>query len=146
MKVILLQDIPKVGKKDEIKEVSEGFARNFLFAKKLAVLATETESKKLVQKKEKKEKELSKEKEIYQKIAEKLKTMTLDFKMKVGGGGKAFGSVTKNDISEALKQKGIKIEKDWIEDEHIKTTGEKKVQIRFPQGIKGEARIIINSE
>ena len=146
MKVILLQDVPKIGRKNEVKEVSEGFARNFLFPKKLAVQASDAELKKLTQTKEKKEKGFAEEKEVYQKMAEELKTITLDFKMKVGDGGKTFGSVTKKDISEALKQKGIKIEKDWIEDEHIKTIGEKMVRIRFPQGIEGEVKIIVNAE
>ncbi|MDP3710465.1 MAG: 50S ribosomal protein L9 [bacterium] len=146
MKIVLLQDVPKIGRKNEVKEVSEGFARNFLFARKLAVQASDAELKKLTQAKEKKEKGLTEEKEIYQKLAEKLKTITLNFKMKVGDGGRAFGSVTKNDIQEALQQKGFKIEKDWIDDEHIKTTGEKMVQIRFPQGIEGEVRIIVNAE
>ena len=146
MKVILLQDVPKIGKKGDVKEVSEGFARNFLFPRKLAVLASKAELQKLTDVKEKKEKEASKEKEVYQKMIEKLKDLTLNFKMKMGEGGKAFGAVTKNDIYEALHKKGIEIEKDWIEDEHIKTTGEKMVEIKFPQGIKGEIKINIESE
>ena len=146
MKIILLQDIPKIGSKNEVKEVSEGFARNFLFPRKLAVLATEVELKKLIQVKEKKEKESSKEKEVYQKTVEKLKDLTLNFKMRVGEGGKAFGSVTKNDIHEALRKKGIEVEKDWVEDEHIKTAGEKTVEIKFPQGVKGEVKIKVEAE
>ena len=146
MKVILLQDVSKIGRKDEVKEVSEGFARNFLFPKKLAVLATETELKKISVRKENREKESAKEQENYQKIAEQLKKITLNFKLKVGEKGQSFGSVTANDICEALKQNSIEVEKGWIEDEHIKTTGEKTVKIEFPQGTAGEVKIKVEAE
>ena len=100
MKVILLKDVKKVGRKGEIKEVSDGFGRNFIIAKGLGLPATEIELKKYSSGKEQQEKEKNREKEIHQKIADKLKTMVLDFKVKVGEKGKAFGSITGTDIHE----------------------------------------------
>lgn len=146
MKVILTQDIPKVGKKHEVKEVSPGFARNFLFPKHVAVHATEENLRKLFSQKEQKEKSHSLELQRYQEMAEKLKSLMLEFKIKVGEKGQAFGSLNSSKITEALRQKGIEIDKEWLEEEHIKSTGEKLIKIKFPHGIEGEVKIKIEAE
>ena len=146
MKVILLQDVRSVGRKNEVKEVSPGFARNFLFSKKTAIPATEENLRKLTSQKEQKEKTLSRETEKYQDLAEKLKSQVLEFKIKVGEKGKAFGSITSSKIAEALQKKGIEIEKEWLPEEHIKSTGEKTVKIKFPHNVTGEIRVRIEAE
>lgn len=147
MKVILLQDVPNVGRKNEVKEVNSGFARNFLLARKLAIPATEGTVQKINQEKEQKEKAKSKKYEEGKKLVEKLKSLTLNFKVKIGEKGKSFGSVTETKIVEALKKLNFNIDKDWILlEEHIKTTGDKVVKIKFPQGLVGEIKIKVEAE
>ncbi len=146
MKVILLQDVRNVGRKNEVKEVSPGFARNFLFSKKAAIPATEENLRKLASSKEQKEKSLSRETQKYREMAEKLKSLVLEFKIKVGEKGQAFGSITSAKLTEALRKKGIDIEKEWLPEEHIKSTGEKTVKIEFPYGIIGEVKVRIEAE
>lgn len=104
MKVILLQDVKKVGKKNEIVEVSDGYARNFLIAKKLAVAASSTSLEVLNnQKQADKEQELELERQANE-LKKQLETITLNFKVKVGAGGKVFGSVSTKAIVEKLKK------------------------------------------
>jgi len=180
MKVILLQDIPKVGRKNEVKDVSDGFARNFLLARNLAKPATASAIDVLSRQITRETKEKSEEQQKNQTIVEKINKTVLKFKVKVGEKGKktnglfagsllteasqasvirkrsqgfpeegnrAFGSVTPLKITEALKKQGVEIEKDWISlEESIKTTGEHKVKIKFPQGVSGEVKIIVEAE
>ena len=147
MKIILLQDIPTVGRKSEIKEVREGYARNFLLPRKLAVAATGEAVKRLERESAIKEAHLQTLERTYREISEKLKNITLTFKMKVGERGKAFGSISEEDIKTGLKEEGIKIEKNWLDLEaHIKTTGPHRVPIKFPHDIKGEIRVIVEAE
>ena len=147
MKIILLQDVPALGKRNEVKEVSGGYARNFLLPRRLAEVATDTAIASLTAKKARDEKAKSDEEKKYTATADKLKTVALSFKVKIGGKGKAFGSVSAVKIQEALQKQGIHVEKDWIMlDTPIKTTGEKVVGIKFPHDTKGEVKIIVEAE
>jgi len=147
MKVILLQDVRGTGRKDEIKEVSDGFARNFLIPGKLAVVATAGVLKNYSGKMKARENAKNKELEKYQKTAEELSSAVLNFKMKTGGKGKTFGSVSASEIQKALREKGYNVQKDWLElEENIKTTGEKVVGLNLPQGVKTKIRIKIEGE
>lgn len=147
MKVILLQEIPKLGHKNEVKNVADGYARNFLFPRKLAKPATEAALKILEEQKAREERERSIEYQKYKALAEKLKSLTLTFKVKIGEKGRAFGSVTAVKIRDALKKQGIEAEKEWIElDEPFKTAGEYAVKIKLPQGLKGEIKIVVEAE
>ena len=147
MKVILLADVPALGRKDEVKEVSGGYARNFLLPRRLAEPATDAAISKLGAKKTAAEHKKSQELTEHQSAAEKLKSIALSFRVKLGEKGKAFGSVNAAKIQEALARQGIRVEKDWIvQDEPIKTTGEKTVSIQFPHHIKGEVKIVIQPE
>ena len=148
MKIILLQDVAHVGKKNEITDVSDGFARNFLFPKKLALLANEQTQLTLVANKESEERKKSAEREKYVKLAEKLRSLHVVIKIKVGGKGKAFGSVTAAKIAEQLKaQHHIEIEKEWIHlDEPLKSTGIKEVPVKFPYGIESALMVTIEPE
>ncbi|MBI3442204.1 MAG: 50S ribosomal protein L9 [Candidatus Sungbacteria bacterium] len=145
MKIILLQDVPHVGKKNEIKEVSGGFARNFLFPRKLAVPATEQAQRSLATKKEHDEKRKSAAQKQYQKLAEKLQGLQVLIRIKIGERGKAFGSVNAAKIVEQLKtQHHIELEKEWLRlDEPLKSTGVKEVPVRFPQGVEGTITVDI---
>jgi len=147
MKVILLQNIPSVGRRDDIKDVREGYARNFLFPQKLAVLATQEVIKKLEQEKAKKEERLHAHRTKYEEAREKLKNITITFRMKMGEKGKAFGSVSEEDIAQELKKQGVRVEKGWIAlAEHIKTTGTHAVPIQFPHSIRGEVNVTVEAE
>jgi len=110
MKVILLQDIKSVGKKDEIINANDGYARNYLFPKKLAIEATKENTLKLEAKKKSMQNKKNIEIEEAKKIAEQIKTLTLDITVKAGENGKIFGGVTSKEIAEGLeKQHKIKV-------------------------------------
>lgn len=146
MKVILQQEVPKLGHAGDIKEVSDGFARNFLIPRDLALPATpQTIKAHQVQLKAKAEHETA-ERKHFEDLAEKLKSTELNFKIKVGEKGQPFGSVSVQDIMEELAKEGIKIEKQWIELEHgIKTTGEHSVKVKFPHQIESEIKIQVEA-
>ena len=147
MKVVLLQDIPHIGKKYEVKEVRDGYARNFLLPRKLAEVETEKTRGALALKKENESREQSDEYQNYKALAEELRSHTLQLKMKMGEKGKAFGSVTAAKIRDELKKHKIDVEKDWILlDESIKTAGENRVRIKFPQGVAGSIKVMVESE
>ncbi|OHA03572.1 MAG: 50S ribosomal protein L9 [Candidatus Sungbacteria bacterium RIFCSPHIGHO2_02_FULL_52_23] len=147
MKVILLKDIPTLGRARDIKNVSDGYARNFLLPRKLAIPATDTLLAGAGARQAREAQAQSSKEAVWRAYAEKLKTMTLTFKTKMGEKGKAFGSIGAAAIHDALKKQGITVNKDWIMlDEPIKTAGEKKVAIKFPHGIMGEVTILIEPE
>lgn len=147
MKIILLQDVSKVGRKNEVKEVSDGYARNFLFAKNLAKPASAENIKSLESQKIKEENKKSEEYQRYNNLVGKLENISLHFKVKMGEKGRAFGSVTPLKITEALEKQGVGVEKDWILlEDSIKTTGEQKVKIKLPQGLMGEVKILVEAE
>ena len=148
MKVILLADIKNVGKKDEILNANDGYARNFLFPKKLAVEATPDNLKKLNDKKasEAHKKELDKQKA--KEIAEKINKLELELKVKAGENGKIFGWITAKEISEELKkQNNIEVDKQKIVLlETIKTLGKFTIDIKLYEGITAKLTIDIKSE
>lgn len=143
MKIILLQDVKKLGRAGEVKEVTEGYARNFLFAKKLATVATE-EIVVEVENKRKQEMRLrEEEKEKTRDLARKLKDAKITIKSK-GKDGKLFGSVGSGDICEALRKEGFEIDrKSVILNKAIKEVGEYEVNIDLGHGIKAEIRVVI---
>lgn len=146
MKVIFIKDISGVARKNEIKDVAEGYARNFLFGRGLAIPATDAAIRSVEDEKMRKTAEEEKEKAYFRELAEKLSTTPLVFKVKMGEKGKAFGSVGPAKITDALKKRGIVIEKSWLAHESLKTTGEHKVAINFPHGVTGNAKVIIEPE
>lgn len=147
MKVILLQDIPKVGRKREVKEVSAGYARNFLFPKKLAEPALQNTLHTLHTKIQNETQEKTQERKKYQSLAEKLSHTILRVKMKIGEKGKTFGSVHATTIAEALKHIEIMVEKDWIDiGAPIKTIGEHQIHIKFPYNITTTLHVEVTPE
>lgn len=147
MKIILLQDISAVGRKNEVKEVRDGYARNFLLPRRFALPASDLALKDLETHKARQEKQKSDEDTRYRATAEALKKTSLRFKVKLGEKGKAFGSVSASKIRDALQKEGIAADKDWIVlDEPIKTTGEHAIEIKFPHGIVGNMKVIVEAE
>lgn len=133
MKVILTVEIKGVGKPDEIVNVSEGYARNFLFPRKMAIEGNPTNMAAWNKKKKAEESKNQKIADDAKKLASKITGVQITIKGKVGVGSKLYGSITHADITEALdKQKGIKIDKRKIElDEPIKSLGTFDVPIRL---------------
>ena len=148
MKVILLDNIKGVGKKDEVINASDGYARNFLFPKKLAVEANAENMAKLKAKQDSRSHKKEMEKEDAKKIVEKLKTIRPKMKIKTGENGKVFGGVTAKDISEILnKDYNINIDKKKIDlKESIKTLGVTKVSVKLYEGVIGEITVDIIPE
>ena len=125
MKVILLQDIRGKGKKGQMIEAYDGYARNYLLPRKMAVEATADNVNTMKMNDKAKAEQMAREKAQAQEFAEKLKDITVELKAKSGNGGRLFGSITSQEVADALKQQsGIAIDKKKIvQDEPIKSFG-----------------------
>ena len=148
MKVILLDNITGVGKKDEIINASDGYARNFLFPNKLALEANNENMSKLKAKKQSEQYKKDVNKENAEKIAKKLDDITLTIKVKAGENGKIFGGVTSKEISEELK-KQYKIDidkKKIILNENIKNLGSFDISMKLFEGVTGKLKVKVISE
>ena len=147
MKVILLSDIKGVGKKDEIINAADGYARNYLLPKKLAVEANAENMTKLNNKKEAASFKKDVEKQNAEELARKLKGIMLKLKVKAGENGKIFGGITAKEISENLKsQYNFMIDKKKIElKETIKALGEYNVPIKLFEGVVADLKIQVIS-
>ena len=147
MKVILLDNIKGVGKKDQVINASDGYARNYLFPKKLAVEANNENLLKLKAKQNSQEFKKNNEREDAIKLADKIKDITLKIKVKVGDNGKIFGGVTAKEISENLKsQFSIDIDKKKIVvGETIKNIGVFTVDIKLFEGVVGKLKVEVLS-
>lgn len=148
MKVILLQDIKNVGKKEEIINANDGYARNYLFPKKLAIEATKDNLMKLQAKKTSEANKKQAEIEANKKIAEKLEKTTLVIRAKAGANGKIFGGITSKEVSEALKSEcNIEIDKKKIVlKETIKNLGEFSAEIKFGDGVNCKLALNVQGE
>ena len=148
MKLILLEDVKGTGKKNEVVDVKDGFALNFLIPNKKAVKANNENLEELKKEKEDRKKKKEKQKENSKKIAEKLKDIKLEIKTKVGEDGRLFGTITSRDIEEnLLKQENIKIDKKRITiPEKIKVEGNYLVDIKLEEGVDAKLKIIVKGE
>lgn len=148
MKVILLKDIKGTGKKGEVKEVSDGYARNFLLSKKMAVVADSTNIKELNEKNKSKELKSQKEYEEAIELGNKMENMSVTIYSKAGEGGRLFGSITSKDISEQLKKKHeIEVDKRKISlDEPIRTLGSRFVEIKIHQKVTTKIKVDVREK
>jgi large subunit ribosomal protein L9 len=145
MKVILTQDVKKLGLKGELKEVSDGYARNFLLPKNLAVEATAKRIKELDERKVSSDRKKEKEEEQARSIKAQLEGKTINVKAKMGKDGKLYGAVTAQEISDAIKsQLGIDLDKRKVElKENIKHEGEHTVKLKIYQGVVTEITVSV---
>ena len=147
MRIIFLQDVEKMGKKFEVKDVKAGYARNFLIPKGLAKLATEEALKWLEMQKEIVEKKAEEDLKKSQGVASSMDEQEVIFTVKVGEQDQLFESITAQKISEKLKESGFDIKKNQIElAEPIKDLGEYPVKIKFEHNLEVEIKVIVNRE
>ncbi|OUS76314.1 50S ribosomal protein L9 [Paenibacillus sp. MY03] len=142
MKVIFLQDVKGQGKKGEVKDLSEGYVRNFLLPKGLAKAASDGNLKTLEVQNASETKRKAKEKEDAQALAKKLEEMTVVVKAKAGEGGRLFGAVTSKQVAEALAGLGVKIDKRKIElEDPIRTLGMTQVPVKLHPEVKAKLNV-----
>ncbi|MEN6374323.1 MAG: 50S ribosomal protein L9 [Smithella sp.] len=147
MKVILKQNVPSLGKAGDLVKVNDGYARNLLIPKGLAIEANEKNIKTFEHEKKNILQRAEKEQKSAQDLAAKLSDVTLTIPRKVGDQDKIFGSVTSKDIELALQEKGFNIDKKMIvHDEQIKSLGEFKVKIKIHSGVEAEIKINVVGE
>ena len=145
MKVILLQDVRGKGKKGQLLEVSDGYARNYMLPRKLAVEATPDAVNTMRMNDKAQQEKRQREREEAFALSNRLKGMTIVVKAKGGGAGRLFGSVTTQEIADALqKEHGIALDKRKIVlDEAIKTVGTYTVKCKLGYEITGELKLKI---
>ncbi|GBG08166.1 50S ribosomal protein L9 [Paenibacillus agaridevorans] len=142
MKVIFLQDVKGQGKKGEVKDLSEGYVRNFLLPKGLAKAASDGNLKTLEVQNASETKRKAKEKEDAQALAKKLEEMTVVVKAKAGEGGRLFGAITSKQVAEALAGLGVKIDKRKIElEDPIRTLGMTQVPVKLHPEVKAKLNV-----
>jgi len=144
---MLTKDVERVGKAGDIKEVSDGYGRNFLLPRKLAVPAragVEAEGKRLREAVAKRE---AKDRVEAQALADEIGNKTVVVRLKVGAEDKAFGSITNQDVATALKaQHRVEIDRHKIDMEPIKTLGEHQVQLRLHRDVSAHVNLIVTQD
>ncbi|MBR0359815.1 MAG: 50S ribosomal protein L9 [Clostridia bacterium] len=148
MKVILTQDVKGQGKKGQVVNVSDGYARNFLLAKGLATEATKSNLNDLKGKQESIEYKIKTDTDEAKKIAEQMKEIVVNLKAKAGDNGKLFGSITSKDVAEALtNQHHIKLDKKkFVLPDGIKTLGVTEVTVKLYTGVTGTLRVNVEKQ
>ena len=148
MKVILQQDVKGQGKKGQLIEASDGYARNFLLPRKLAVPATAENLNTMKQQEKAKKAQEAAEKAEAQAVAEKLKGAVVKLTAKAGSGGRLFGAVTSKEISDALKEQyGLDVAKTKIvQDEPIKSFGTYQLKCKLGYEITGTLTVTVSEE
>ncbi|MDQ2843390.1 MAG: 50S ribosomal protein L9 [Acidobacteriota bacterium] len=147
MEVILREDVEKVGSRGSVVKVANGYARNFLLPKRLAVAATESNRKIVEQEREAHLRREAKVKGDAEGLAQLMQNVTVTFRHRVGENNHLFGSVTAKDIADALEAKNFHIERRKIQlEEPIRTVGEHKVPLRLYRDVNVEINVIVEAE
>ena len=147
MKVILKQDIKGVGKKDQVINAADGYARNYLFPKNLAVPADTGNMNNLKAKQDSDSFRRNEDLKASKALAEKMKNMIVEFKVKAGENGRLFGAITAKEIAETLKKDyDIVVDKKKILlSEGIKVAGTTKVEIKLNEGVVAELKVKVTT-
>ena len=147
MKVILLEDVDRLGRRGAVLNVANGYGRNFLIPRKLAVPATEANMKMAETQSKKVEVQEAKEEKSAGQLKAELENVSVTIAMKAGEGDMLFGSVTSANIAEALEKQGHTIYKRRIElDEPIKTLGDHRVSIKLHRNVAAEVKVSVVKE
>ena len=147
MKVVLLQDVKDLGKKEDIVNVSDGYARNFLFPRKLAVEATAGKMNEISDKKSAEQNRKNKELQAAKELADRLSKVEVNIKSKAGENGKLFGSITSKDIADAIKaQHKIDVDKKkLVLSDAIKSVGVYQIDIKVYPEVAAKVRVKIEA-
>jgi large subunit ribosomal protein L9 len=147
MKVILLQDVKDLGKKDSVVSVSDGYARNFLFPRKVAIEASEGGLKTIADKNNSIVNKKNNELQAAKELADKISKIEVAIKAKTGDNGKLFGSITNKDIAEIIKSKHkIEIDKKKIVlNDSIKTLGTYQAEVKVYPKISATVKIVVTA-
>lgn len=148
MKIVLREDVEALGKRGDLLEVADGYARNFLVPRGLAIKATKgvvAQSESMRRSREVKE---SRDREAAQALAVQLGGQTIEVKARAGEGGKLFGSITASDVAEAvLTQTGIELDRRKVVlDEPIRELGDAQVQVRLPAEVVVAVAVVVVAE
>ncbi|XDD45144.1 50S ribosomal protein L9 [Leptospira sp. WS39.C2] len=136
MKIVLQKDVLNLGDAGDLKEVADGYARNFLIPRRLAVRANDGNTKAAIHQKRLAELKRDKRVKVMKELSSSLDGKTYEVKVKVGENDKLFGSVTANDIALAIKNTGVELDKRKLDlGEPIKTVGEFKIKVRLAEGV-----------
>ncbi len=148
MKVILLEDVKSVGKKGDLVEIKEGYAKNFIIPKKLGVEATDANRNTLKLQKKNEEKIAKEQLEAAQALAAELEQMTVRMEIKGGEGGKTFGSVSSKEIAKAVEEQyGKEIDKKKIQlGETIKAAGTHEVTVKLHPKVTAKLRVHVEAK
>ncbi|MBM7615558.1 50S ribosomal protein L9 [Alkaliphilus hydrothermalis] len=148
MKVILMEDVKGMGKKGDVVNASDGYARNYLFPKNLAIEATAGNMKTLGEQKKSQQMKKDKELDEAKALADKIEKVTVEIKAKAGEGGRLFGSVTSKDIVETLQKKHkIKIDKrKLVLPEPIRVLGMSTVEVKVYPTVVGNLKVHVVEE
>jgi large subunit ribosomal protein L9 len=147
MKVFLTKDVPGVGEANQVVEVSDGHARNYLLPRKLAVRATEGQIQIAKQHAESQTRRAERERERAQHLADKLAETSISFKVKAGETGRLYGSITASDVAERLSSVvGNEVNKRWlVMNRPIRDVGEHLIDLKLEGGVRGQVKVIVES-
>jgi len=147
MRVLLVKDVKNLGKAGEIKEVKDGYGRNFLIAKSFAKLATDEVVENWKEEQKKKAQEEADKIAYLESLKEKIENKNLTITKKLGANGSLFGAITNSDVAEALKISGIEIDKKLIHIDHaIKATGSYEADVKLGCGIHAKLKFEVVGE
>jgi len=147
MKVILIENVPGLGVMGEVKDVSPGYARNYLIPRGLAVVATPGSLQEWKARLEARAARETREAQQAAELAERISALTLTFRAKAGPTGRLYGSVTTADIAKALeKELGISVDRRKIESDPLREVGEHQVAVRLARDVTAQVRVVVEAE
>ena len=147
MKIILLDDLPTLGRRGEVREVADGYARNYLLPRRLALVATDSNIKNLVQIRTQQESLSKKAKEDALGQARRIEALTLTFTRQASDEDRLFGSVNVSDLTQALEAEGLRVEKRRVGlEEPLKALGEYTIPIDLHPGVTAQLKVVVVRE
>jgi len=147
MEVILREDVEKVGSRGSVVKVADGYARNFLLPKRLAVLATDANKKIVEQEREAHLRREAKAKSDAEGLGQLMSSVSVTFRQRVGENGQLFGSVTAKDIADALEGQKFHVERRKIQlEDPIRTLGEHEVMLRLHRDVSIPIKVVVEPE
>ncbi len=147
MEIILMQDFESLGLEGDIIDVAKGYARNYLIPKGFAIEANDANMKALEMRKGKIMAKRGKDKEVAERVREKISQITVTVRRKAGEGGKLYGSVTSRDIAQGLEKEGVIVDrKKIIIDEAIRSLGESEVAIKLYPEVIATTKVVVEKE